>query len=59
MKKGIRHDDVAWRNVGVYREGGRTKAVVFDMQRVHRVEQGPHDDWVTPAVDSLSKGLSE
>lgn len=57
MKKGIRHDDVAWRNVGVYREGGRTKAVVFDMQRVHRVEQGPHDDWVTPAVDSLSKKL--
>ena len=59
VKKGIRHDDVAWRNDGVYREGGRTKAVVFDMQSVHRVEQGPHDDWVTPAVESLSKKLSE
>lgn len=54
MKKGIRHDDVAWRNVGVYREGDQTKAVVFDMRRVH-VEQDPHDDWVTTAVDSLSK----
>ena len=52
MKKGIRHGDVAWRNVGVYCEDGQTKAVVFDMQKVHRVES--REDWVRPAVVSLS-----
>lgn len=56
MDKGIRHDDVAWRNVGVYRQGGQTKAVVFDMQKVRCVEN-EKEDWVTPAVASLSKSI--
>jgi hypothetical protein len=55
MGKGIRHDDVAWRNVGVYRQGGQTKAVVFDMQKVYCVEKHEKEDWVTPAVARLSK----
>jgi hypothetical protein len=57
MKKGFRHDDVAWRNVGVYREGGQTKAVVFDMQQVYCVEKHEKEDWVTPAVARLSEKL--
>ena len=57
MKKGIRHGDVAWRNVGVYCEDGQTKAVVFDMQKVHRVES--REDWVRPAVVSLSRKLAD
>jgi len=57
LEKGIRHGDVAWRNVGVYLcEDGQTKAVVFDMQQVHFVES--QDDWVTPAVASLSERLA-
>jgi hypothetical protein len=56
MEKGIRHDDVAWRNVGVYCQGGQTKAVVFDMQKVHCVEN-QKENWVTPAVASLSQKL--
>jgi hypothetical protein len=56
MGKGFRHDDVAWRNVGIYCQGGQTKAVVFDMQQVYCVEN-QNEDWVTPAVASLSKKL--
>lgn len=59
MGKGIRHDDVAWRNVGVYRQGGQTKAVVFDMQKVYCVEKHEKEDWVTPAVARLSKKLTK
>jgi hypothetical protein len=55
MDKGFRHDDVAWRNVGVYCDDGQTKAVVFDMQRVHCVEN--QEDWVISAVASLSQKL--
>jgi hypothetical protein len=29
--KGVRHDDVAWWNVGVYSDDGQTKDGVFDM----------------------------
>jgi hypothetical protein len=57
MDKGFRHDDVAWRNVGVYCDDGRTKAVVFDMQKVHCVES--QEDWVTSAVASLSQKLTD
>jgi hypothetical protein len=57
MEKGFRHDDVAWRNVGVYRQGGQTKAVVFDMQQVYCVEKHEKEDWVTPAVARLCEKL--
>lgn len=53
--KGYRHDDVAWRNVGVYTETGQLKAVVFDMKRVSAADH--EEDWVTPAVESLRRKL--
>jgi hypothetical protein len=56
MERGIRHDDVAWRNVGVYREKGQTKAVVFDMQQVACVEN-QKEDWVKTAIACLSQTL--
>lgn len=57
MAKGFRHDDVAWRNVGVYYgDDGQTKAVVFDMQQVYVVEN-KEKDWVKSAVMSLSQKL--
>jgi hypothetical protein len=56
MERGIRHDDVAWRNVGVYREKGQTKAVVFDMQQVACVEN-QKEDWVKTAIACLSQPL--
>ena len=56
QKKGLRHDDVAWRNVGIYQsEHGQIKAVVFDMQQV--VENHQEEDWVESAVLSLSRKL--
>ena len=59
VAKGVRHDDVAWRNIGIYRKSdGQIGAVVFDMQRVQSAKQDPQDDWVTRAVESLSKKLS-
>jgi hypothetical protein len=57
MAKGIRHDDVAWRNVGIYYgNDGQTKAVVFDMQKV-KVVENQEKDWVKSAVMSLSQNL--
>lgn len=53
--RGLCHDDVAWRNVGIYEENGKMKAVVFDMQRVSPIAS--QEDWVTNAVESLSKKL--
>ena len=55
MANGFRHGDVAWRNVGVYREDGEMRAVVFDMQKVDPCEA--NTDWVTSAVASLSAKL--
>lgn len=59
FNKGIRHDDVAWRNVGVYKDGGgQERAVVFDMQKVFLVEdQTASDDWVQSAIKSLESKL--
>jgi hypothetical protein len=55
--KGIRHDDIAWRNVGVYHdENGQLQAVVFDMQKVFYVAN-QEEDWVQPAIASLSQKL--
>jgi len=56
MNKRYRHDDVAWRNVGVYCDGDQMKAVVFDMQKVH-YDENQKEDWVTSAVASLSQKL--
>ena len=56
LGKSIRHDDVAWRNVGVYCVNGELKAVVFDMQKVHCVNN-QQDGWVTSAVGSLSQKI--
>lgn len=37
LAKVFRHYDIAWRNVGIDYDDGKTKAVVFDMRQV---------DWV-------------
>jgi hypothetical protein len=55
--KGIRHEDIAWRNVGVYHgDNGELQAVVFDMQKVCYVAN-LEEDWVQPAITSLSQEL--
>lgn len=56
LANGFRHGDVAWRNVGVYRESenGELRAVVFDMQKVDPCDDS---DWVTSAIASLSTKL--
>jgi hypothetical protein len=55
--KGIRHDDIAWRNVGVYHgDNGELQAVVFDMQKVCYVAN-QEEDWIPPAIASLHQKL--
>jgi hypothetical protein len=55
--KGIRHDDIAWRNVGVYHgDNGELQAVVFDMQKVCYVAN-QEEDWIRPAIASLHQKL--
>jgi hypothetical protein len=51
----IQHNDVAWRNIGVYEEQGTMKAVVFDMQSVSAITTD--GDWVEKAVASLNEKL--
>jgi hypothetical protein len=51
--KGLVHEDVAWRNIGVYKDGGVTKAVVFDLNRV-RTQNKTDDSWVDTAMAKLS-----
>lgn len=58
QRKGFRHDDVAWRNVGIYEQDGETKAVVFDMQRVVASKEDEEDeDWIAEAIEALSSRL--
>jgi hypothetical protein len=55
--KGMRHEDIAWRNVGLYHgDNGELQAVVFDMQKVCYVAN-QEEDWVQPAITSLSQKL--
>jgi hypothetical protein len=44
-KQGMLHGDVAWRNIGLYKEGTTRKAVVFDMIQV-REQLDDEADWV-------------
>jgi hypothetical protein len=57
QRRGFRHGDVAWRNVGVYVEQGQTKAIVFDMQQVTQAQTAQQADWVELAVASLAPKL--
>lgn len=60
MKRGIRHNDVAWRNVGVFCDERQTKAVVFDMTSVVKNENGnDNEDWVKYALKSLSEKMTD
>ena len=50
--KGLVHKDVAWRNIGLYKDGADDKAVVFDLGRV-RGRDKTDDNWVTDAIAKL------
>jgi hypothetical protein len=47
------HEDVAWRNVGVYSSNGVLAAVVYDMGNVRKLKQGESDQWVEKAAEYL------
>ena len=56
--KNLVHGDVAWRNVGLYKNGSEVKAVVFDMTQVK--ERGEsHDGWVDAAVQKLRRATRQ
>ena len=49
--KGMVHGDVAWRNIGLYKEGAEKKAIVFDMVQVRVYDKD--DDWMESALSRL------
>jgi hypothetical protein len=54
--RGLKHRDVAWRNVGVYRqENGHDACIVYDLESV---EESKSSDWVESAVDELRERIS-
>jgi len=55
--KGLVHEDVAWRNIGLYKDGADRKAVVFDLGRV-RDRDKTDDYWVDDVITKLRRGAS-
>jgi len=56
---GVRHDDVEWRNIGVYTKAdGSTHAVVFDMGSTSPLTNSDGSGWVDQALQHLQAGLS-
>ena len=56
-RKGFVHGDVAWRNVGLYKKGDTTKAILFDMASV-RSKDSRDDRWIEEAMLKL-RGVIE
>jgi hypothetical protein len=54
VSKGIKHPDVRWRNIGVYKDGVLNKAVVFDLGDLVEEESS---DWVQEARNYLVSAL--
>ena len=53
---GLVHEDVAWRNIGLYKDGAECKAVVFDLGRVRDQDKtGLDDNWVDDAIAKLQR----
>jgi hypothetical protein len=51
FNKGLTHGDIAWRNIGIRREGAVVSAVVFDMETVKR--EKPEQGWVDLRMQEL------
>lgn len=60
--KGLYHNDVRWRNIGIRRSREGLHAVVFDMESVERVNamtsvHKPGTDWVEEKISDLRKRI--
>ena len=53
--KGLVHEDVAWRNIGLYKDGAHRKAVVFDLGRVQNSDKTDGGNWVNNAIAKLRR----
>ena len=51
---GLVHEDVAWRNVGLYHSRAEQQAVVFDVGRVRGQTTGDHS-WMNNAIEKLKR----
>jgi hypothetical protein len=56
-KKGLVHEDVAWRNIGVYNSEEGIQAVAYDMGNLRPVNEDESDKWVATAVERLRTKL--
>jgi hypothetical protein len=55
--RGFRHEDIAWRNVGLYRDtaDGELKAVLFDLARMSEFDDGENRElWVDNHIAGLA-----
>jgi hypothetical protein len=48
------HHDIAWRNIGIRRNGNKVEVVVFDMENVEKKEDSDIG-WVEKAMTKLKK----
>jgi hypothetical protein len=54
VKHGLEHRDVAWRNIGFYKQNGKDWYVVYDLESV---TANPSGDWVEEAINSLREKI--
>lgn len=54
--KDVIHNDVKWRNIGIYlQENGESTVVLYDLQSVQKFSGKIHQNWIEEAIDNLYK----
>jgi hypothetical protein len=55
VERKLEHGDVRWRNVGVYKANGMTRAVVYDLEEVKEADVG--STWVRESIAKLRERM--
>lgn len=53
LGNGLVHEDVYWRNIGIYRQGRQEHVVLYDMASVREARVGEGDHWVRQCLQNL------
>jgi hypothetical protein len=54
--RGLVHDDVDWRNIGLRHNG---QPLLYDLGRIEKKNMYQHEDWIEKACESLKRKLNE
>lgn len=56
QNNGLVHNDVKWRNIGIYlKKNGESAVVLYDLQSVHTFSIETNQNWIEQAMDNLYK----